>query len=184
MHAPLNALVDDLDLQTVPKGYELVNGQLRELIVGAKSAYVGGNLYEVLKIYCRTQKLGWVFTAEGAYRCFQSKKTVRKPDVSFVRFGRLPNEELPEGDLRILPDLAAEVVSPNDTVYELDNKLDDYLKAGIPLVWVLNPDSRTAMVYRPDGTAQRLTETQELDGENVVPGFRCPLGSLLLPSSS
>ena len=58
---------------------------------------------------------------------------------------------------KIPPDLAVEVASPNDTVYELDDKLEDYQKAGVPLIWVINPNSRTATVYRKRRHGELLT---------------------------
>jgi Uma2 family endonuclease len=91
----------------------------------------------------------------------------------------LPRGELPEGWAKIRPDLAVEVVSPNDLVEELDDKLADYEKAGIPLIWVVYLVSRTVMVYRADGSVTRLHEDDELSGEDVIPGFRCRLRDIL-----
>src|SRR5262249_42594845 len=136
---------DPIDTLDVPEGYELVDGQLRELAMGAKSSWVGGALYALLHDHCSQNNLGWAFPQETAYRGFGKRKSVRKPDASFIRKGRLKNEELPEGDLRIAPDLAVEAVSPNDTVYELDEKVEEYLAAGVRLVWVINPLTRVAI---------------------------------------
>jgi Uma2 family endonuclease len=170
--------VDTLD---VPDGYELVDGQLREMAVGAKSSWVGGRLFARLDSYCERQNLGWAFPQETAYRCFGTGHTVRKPDASFIGKGRLKGEELPEGDLRIYPDLAVESVSLNDTVYELDDKIEEYLEAGVRLVWVINPKTRIAVIHRADGTMAKVREDQELSGEDVVPGFRCRLSDVLPP---
>ena len=117
-----------------------------------------------------------------AYQCFpHDPKMVRKPDVSFIRAGRLPGDVLPSGFVRIAPDLAVEVVSPNDLAPELDEKLEDYQKAGVRLVWVIYPESRTVSVYRGDGSASRLHQDDVLSGEDVIPGFRCEVGSLFPP---
>jgi Uma2 family endonuclease len=75
-----------------------------------------------------------------------------------------------------------EVLSPNDTTYELNVKLEDYRKAGVPLIWVIDPNSRVAMVHRGDGSVSHLSEDQEFSGEDVIPGFRCKLREILLPS--
>src|SRR5262249_12505025 len=96
----------------------------------------------------------------------------------FVALGRLPNEELPDGHMTIAPDLAVEAVSPNDLYYEVDGKIDEYFSAGVRLVWVLNPKARTAHVYHPDGSARRLLVDQDLDGEDVLPAFRCRVAAL------
>jgi Uma2 family endonuclease len=104
-----------------------------------------------------------------------------RPDISFVRRGRLPGDVPPKGWVKIPPDLAVEVLSPNDRVYDLDEKLADYRKVRVPLVWVINPESRTATVYRADGSVRILFEDDELSGEDVIPGFSCPLREILPP---
>ena len=92
-----------------------------------------------------------------AIKCFpHAPGMVRRPDVSFIRRGRLPGDVSPDGWIKIPPDLAVEVVSPNDVVEELEEKLEDYQKAGIPLVWVIYPKRRKARVFRLDGTDSRL----------------------------
>jgi Uma2 family endonuclease len=104
-----------------------------------------------------------------------------RPDISFVRRGRLPGDVPPKGWVKIPPDLAVEVVSPNDSSDQLEEKLADYEKVGIPLIWVVSLTSRTVMVYRADGSVSRLREDDELSGEDVVPGFRCPIREILPP---
>jgi Uma2 family endonuclease len=103
---------------------------------------------------------------------------VRKPDVSFIRVGRLPGEKAPEGHTRIPPDLAVEVVSPKDLAYEVTDHVEDYLKADVRLVWVIDLHVRTVLIYRLDGSISGLREKDELDGEAVVVGFRCPVREL------
>ena len=100
---------------------------------------------------------------------------VRKPDVSFIRKGRLPGDAIPKGWVKIAPDLAVEVISPNDTAEDLEEKLEDYQKAGVPLVWVIYPERRMARVFRQGSPPVVLGEDDELSGEDVIPGFRCPL---------
>jgi len=172
------------DLLAMPNGkdYELVNGRLVERNMGAESSWIGGCIYLRLSIFCNEQRLGWVWPADNGYQCFpHAPKLVRKPDVSFIRAGRLPSDALPSGFVRIAPDLAVEVVSFNDLAPELDEKLEDYQKAGVRLVWVVYPESRTVSVYRGDGSASRLHQDDVLSGEDVIPGFRCEVGSLFPP---
>ena len=122
---------------------------------------------------------GWVFPADNGFQCFPLKPVlVRKTDVSFVRYGRLPGEVLPEGWIKIPHDLAVEVVSPNDEVEELEGKLDDYQQVGVALIWVIYPKSRSVMVHRNNRSVSRLLESDELSGEDVIPGFRCPVHEL------
>ncbi len=188
MNAPL--LVPDLpavaltghsaaDLINVPEGYELINGQLVELKVGTESSLVGGTLFALLYAHCKKQQLGVALPSEVVYRCFPTGKLARKPDASFVRKGRLKDDRVPVGDMTIAPDLAVESVSPNETVYELGEKVEQFLAVGVRLVWVINPQARIAIVHRVDGSMAKVREGQELDGEDVVPEFRCSLTAIL-----
>jgi Uma2 family endonuclease len=170
------------DLLAMPdeKSYELVDGQLVERKMGAESSEVGGNLFLRLAPFCREHDLGKVWPADNGFQCFpHDRGRVRKPDVSFVKRGRLPGDISPKGWIKIPPDLAVEVVSPNDLVEELEEKLDDYHKARVPLVWVIHPDQRRARVFRLDGPIVELGEDDELSGEDIIPGFRCPLREIL-----
>jgi Uma2 family endonuclease len=161
------------------KDYELVDGQLVERKMGNKAAWIALELAHYLGTHVRQHRLGWVFGAEAGYRLDPQRPShVRKPDVSFVCFGRLPNEEPADTYDNLAPDLAVEVVSPNDTVLELDEKIEEYLQAGVRLVWVINPELRMVKVYRPDRTEEILRSGDEIDGESVVPGFRCRLDEL------
>jgi Uma2 family endonuclease len=175
------------DLLAMPDGtgYELVRGQLVERNMGLESSWVGGRLLARLDRFCEEHALGWVFNADNGYQCFpHAPGLVRRPDVSFIRFGRFPGEKLPDGWSKIPPDLAVEVISPNDTAYDLDEKLEDYRAAGFPLIWVINPRSRTVRVHRGDGSVAYLHEEESLSGENIVPGFRCPLREIFPPGAA
>ena len=87
-------------------------------------------------------------------------------------------DQLTDGWLRIVPDLVVEVISPNDLAYEVDEKIEMFLKAGVPLIWVVNPDVRTIRILRADGSTAILREGDELSGESVLPGFTCPVASI------
>jgi Uma2 family endonuclease len=165
--------------------FELVDGELRERPMGTESSWTGGQLYRLLEAFCRANRLGWVFPADSGYQCFPGHpQKVRYPDVSFIPFGQLPGEALPQGHCPIAPALAVEVISPRDRALDLEEKIEEYLRAGVRLVWVINPRTRTARVHRPDGTITRLTMDQHLDGENVLPSFHCRLGDILPPPAS
>jgi Uma2 family endonuclease len=99
----------------------------------------------------------------------------RAPDVSFVAAAHAPRP-WPRRLVRGRPDLAVEVLSPDDRPAALRAKVREYLGAGVPLVWVVNPDRRTATVYRPDRAPRRVAGA--LEGEEVLPGFRLPLAEL------
>jgi Uma2 family endonuclease len=170
------------DLLAMPdsKSYELVGGQLVERNMGLESSWVAGELHYQIRRYCEKHEVGWPLLPDAGYQCFpHDPGLVRKPDVSFVKFGRFPGGVLPKGWAKIVPDLVVEIVSPNDSVYELDDKLDDYQKVAVPLIWVINPKSRAVRVHRADGSVSFLHENDELSGEDVIPGFRCPITEFL-----
>ena len=102
---------------------------------------------------------------------------VRRPDVSLLVAAHLPEGDLPEGMSRRPPDLAVEVVSPSNTAAEIDQRVGEYLAAGTGEVWVLYPRTRTAVVFRIDGVVLRHAEDGELDGGDVLPGFRASVRS-------
>jgi Uma2 family endonuclease len=173
------------DLLTLPDGdrFELVDGRLTERQMGAESAYLGYRLSRLLGNYCESPFSGWVLPSDASYQFLPDRPNlVRKPDVSFIRLGRLPNEEMPTGHVRMAPDLAVEVVSPNDLYYEVDQKVREYRQAGVRLVWLIVPPSRSVLIRRLDGTIAEVHEGDELSGEDVVPGFRCRVADIFHPS--
>ncbi len=105
--------------------------------------------------------------------------TVRGPDVSYVRPERVPEEHI-EKFWPGAPDVAVEVVSPDDTAAEVEEKVQEYLAAGARLVLVIHPRTRTMTVYRPDGTAAVLRPGDVFDGGEAMPGFTMPVSEVFL----
>jgi Uma2 family endonuclease len=172
------------DLLAMPDGdrYELIDGNLVERNVGSLASLIGGELFGLLRAHVKQHNLGWVWPGDNTYQCFPHAPTrVRRPDVSFIRQGRLPGGQAAGGHERVVPDVVAEVLSPNDMAYDIDERLEDYLRAGVRLVWVVSPTTRTVQVYRADNSGTRLRESDDLTGEDVVPGFRCRVGDLFPP---
>lgn len=164
------------DLLAMPNGdrFELVDGELVERLMGWESVWISGEILYVLRDFCKLNSQGLVVPGEAGYRCFpDAPEKVRRPDVSFVSFSRLPPPQERRGHLRIAPDLAVEVISPNDLYEEVEEKVREYLSVGVKLVWIVNPATRTVRVHRLDGTVKYLTENDELSGEDVLPGFSC-----------
>lgn len=174
------------DLLRMPEGdrYELVDGRLVEIDMGALSSWVGGTLHGMFHIYSDKGRNGWAFPADAGLQCFpDDPEKVRRPDAFFVRRGRFPNEQIPDGFVKLAPDVAAEVVSPSDNYYAVDEKVWEYLRAGVRLVWVINPRNRTVLAYRgPQGDTSLFRESDELTGEDVLPGFRCRVADLFQPA--
>jgi Uma2 family endonuclease len=173
---------EDLAARPDAKGFELVRGELVERPMGTESSWIGALLISLLVQHCLRNRLGWVFESECGYQCFPDDPGgVRRPDASFVADGRLPGGRLPKGYLKIAPDLAVEVLSPHDLASEVDRKVQQYLAAGVRLVWVVSPETRSVRVHRGDGTISGLAGDQELTGEAVLPGFRCRVEDLFPP---
>jgi Uma2 family endonuclease len=183
--APIESKIytpEDLLAMPAGKSYELVGGRLLKCESGARSSWIGGCVFGQISDFADEHRLGWAFPAGVGYQCFtDDPHKVRRPDTSLIRFGRLPSERLPKGFVLIGPDLAAEVISPKDLVYELEAKIVDYLAAGVRLVWIINPETRTVRIQRANGSLGWLTERDQLEGEDVLPGFRCAVRDLFPP---
>lgn len=167
------------------KGYELVDGELLEKGMGFESSAIQSYLNYLLQAWVRTGGSGVVLDSEGIYRCFPSKPDqTRKPDVSFIQKARLPSGRYPHSVCPIAPDLVVEVISPNEMVYDLNQKLADYQSVAVPLIWVVHPDLRAVDVYVPGQPVRRLAETDELLGDPVLPGFRVRVADLFPAESA
>jgi Uma2 family endonuclease len=173
------------DLLRMPDGdrFELVDGQLVELNMSTWSSYVAGRVYRLVANHTESNHLGWPFPENTSYQCFSRYPTkVRRPDFSFIASGRLTLEQArEEGHGSVVPDLVAEVVSPNDTYYQVETKVKEWKEAGVRLLWIINPETNSVHIYRADGTDATLEETDEISGEVVVPGFRCKVLEFFLP---
>jgi Uma2 family endonuclease len=170
------------DLLNLPDAvrYELVDGNLVERHMGAESSAIAAKIIVLLGMFLRGRRLGELFGSDTSYECFaDAPGKVRRADVGFVRLDRLPGGRPPKGHLRVAPDLAVEVVSPNDTSEEVDEKVQEWLAAGVPLVWVVSPAIRAVRVYRPrtapNGRVSLLSFDDTISGEDVLPGFSCPV---------
>ena len=120
--------------------------------------------------------LGDLLAAETGFTLHRHPDTVRAPDVAFVSWDRRPTDQ--RGFAELAPDLAVDVLSPNDRLGEVLNKIADWLDAGTSLVWVIDPARRLARAYRADGSELVVTESQSLDGEAILPGCMLPLAGL------
>jgi Uma2 family endonuclease len=159
--------------------HELVKGELRTMTpAGGKHGSLVIKLASLLLQHVETHTLGEVFGPDTGFKIADSPDTVRAPDVAFVRQERIPDGELTEKFWPGAPDLAVEVVSPTDTLYELDEKIEEYLASGVTLVWVVNPKKRTVTVYRPGTSPEVLGESDQLDGQPVLPAFQYPVAKL------
>jgi Uma2 family endonuclease len=154
--------------------YELLDGHLVERPMGAKAGLIIANLLGLLKPFVAGHKLGSVFSSDTGYIMFPERPNrVKFPDASFMRRGRLPNGEVPEGHFKLVPDVVVEVVSPNDAACAVQEKIEEYLEAKVELVWVVYPRARVVLAFRPDGSVQRFAATDPLRADDLFPGFTC-----------
>ncbi len=159
---------------------ELINGGVVE--VSPAGGLHGGLVVEVahrLTEHARRHGEGAVVTGTGfILQLPYDPERVREPDVAFISAGRLEGGKLPQKFIRGAPDLVVEVISPSDRSIDIQQKVRDFLEAGARMIWVLAPGVRTATVYRADGSARLLRETEQLEGEDVLPGLIIPLAEL------
>ena len=159
--------------------YELIDGRIAEKRGGAEISEVSFRLTVFVGQHVRERKLGHVFGPKAGYKdCFPGRRDhLLRPSFSFVAQARIPNGKVPVGDFDIAPDLVAEVIG-DEGFAEVEDRVADYRSAGVKLIWVINPKSKTVLVRRLDRTCAELDETGTLDGEDVVPGFTCPVADL------
>lgn len=169
--------VDDL-LQAEDDGYqyELENGRLLRMPPsGPLASMVALTTARMIGNFVAAHRLGVVGGADFGIQLSANPDTVRAPDAVFYRADRIPPGGIPATYWTLAPDLAVEVLSPSDRRGKVLCKVGEYLDAGTRLVWVVDPQRRTAVVYRPDGEPTILGADGVLDGEDVLPDFLLPL---------
>ena len=155
------------------EGYEYVKGELVPMSPPTRiHSKIRVNVIRHLDRHVRENQLGEVHVEAT----FQVGERGLNPDVAFVSTSRLDGDE--NTSFPIPPDLAIEVVSPTDVQWRIVDKAFAYLNAGTCLVWVLDPRSKTVTVYRSERDIALLTFEDTLIGEDVAPGFACPVSQL------
>jgi Uma2 family endonuclease len=161
--------------------YELVDGILVEKDVGLYESLVAVRLTQLLCEFLRGKRLGQVFGADGFMKLRHG--LVRIPDVSFVSRQRLSKARIrPHGPLvRLVPEIAAEVISRGNTQQEMDQKLNEYFDAGVKLVWMIHPVRQEVKNYQSPKRSRTIKHPQRLDGGDVLPGLEISLAELFAP---
>lgn len=161
------------DLPSGPRRYELDNGRLISLpLVGDQRGAVEANLATELKIQGARQGYGKARSGSVGIVLWRHPDRVVGADAVFIANASLPIRRSPEGCLETIPDLVVEVVSKNDTRPYVVQKVSDYLSAGVKVVWVADPPSRTVTEYRP-GVEPLVYQAEDvLTLEELIPGFR------------
>jgi Uma2 family endonuclease len=153
--------------------YELVRGELRKMSpAGADHGDVSAAIIASLRPYARERRLGKVFSTDTGFRVGRNPDTVRAPDAAFVRRERVvKTAKFFEGP----PDIVFEVVSPNDSYTEVGAKTDEWLRAGVHVVVIVDPQRERVTIHRTNATEQ---VSDAIAIEDLVPGWRLPLAEL------
>lgn len=163
------------ELERMPQGdahVELVQGEIIKMTpAGHEHGEIAGAIFLRIGEFVRQSRLGKAYAAETGFILSRDPDTVRAPDAAFVTAERAARQTRREGFFDGPPDLAVEVISPADTVEEVDAKIHEYLQAGTRLVWVVHPRTRTVTAYRSLDNVRVLTANDALDGADVLPGL-------------
>lgn len=150
---------------------ELVRGEVVETMPpGRKHGKLALRIGKLIDNWVE-QGAGGETGVESGFVLAHDPDLVRSPDVYYVRAERIPEGEVTEGFWTIAPDLAVEIVSPNDTADEVEAKVFEYLAAGTAAVWVVYPRSQRLTVHTPDGLARTYGPEATLTMPDLLPGF-------------
>ncbi|MFO0811272.1 MAG: Uma2 family endonuclease [Gemmataceae bacterium] len=157
--------------------YELVDGVLVEKVMGRKESLLASRIITAMSVFAELHDLGDVTGEAGTYRIVPD--LVRAPDVAFTSWARQGGKDVPDDAAPpVAPDLSVQVLSPSNTRGEIARKLREYFFAGVRLVWIVDPKTRTVRSHTAPDEFVELAASDTLDGGDVLPGFRLPLAKL------
>ncbi len=174
----LNA--DDL-LRLHGQGFrgELIRGVLCEpMAAGVDHGKYVMNLALAIGGFIKSRRLGSLIGSDSGIRIDRDPDTVREPDVAFISSEKMSLDVSVPGYSEVIPDLVVEIASPSDSRTEVHDKARMWHSHGVRLVWVAYPDTRSVDVHSEDGSIATLSESDAIDGGNVLPGFACPVNDI------
>lgn len=171
--------IEEFELMALEGRWELIDGEPVEMTPSAdESSSVGATIIFLLGSFVRPRGLGRLYSADGGFVLFPDRQTVRVPDAAFVRAERMPQGQARKSFPRLAPDLVVEVLSPSDRASDVAAKLEMYQEAGVPLIWLVDPEKMTVTVIASGKTTRVLQSGDTLDGGNVLPGFSVPVAEI------
>jgi Uma2 family endonuclease len=162
--------------------YEIVDGQYLELPpMSAKASLLAVEIEFHLNMYGRSHERG-IAAPEVLIKLPLNRTRNRRPDAIFVSYARWgKNRPIPDSNAwEVLPEICVEVVSPTDLAEEIDEKVYEYLEAGVSQVWVVYPHGKRVQVYDSSRNVRILNRYDTLDCESILPGFKLPLSELFI----
>ena len=155
---------------------------LRLYSEGVRGELIRGVLCETMPTglgsFVKSRKLGSLTASDSGVWLEHDPDTVREPDVAYFSSEKIPLGVRVPGYAEVVPDLVVEVVSPNNSIREVNDKALMWLSYGVRLVWVVNPSTRSVDMYREGRAAATLTENDALDGLDTLPGFTCAVSEV------
>jgi len=156
---------------------ELIDGVLVDKAMGYYESWLAAALIYFIERFLDENNLGIVLAPDGTLEIVP--QLVRAPDVSFLRWERFPDRQLPDEPVpEIAPDLAVEILSKSNTAAEMDQKTGEYFASGVKQVWLIDPETHTARVYSEPDAFQQIDRDGHLSGGQILPGFQLPLQTL------
>jgi Uma2 family endonuclease len=173
------ATIDDL-LRCPKDGrkYELVDGRIVVSAAGFRHAQIVWKIVHIIATFLDAHPVGQV-VGDNLGINFPNGN-LRSPDVTFARNEKLPVGEAAYAFAEFIPDLAVEVLSPNDSLKEVGEKIGEFLECGVPLVWLVDPERETVTVYRSLSQTEQFTGSDIITAEPALPGFSCPVSRFFI----
>lgn len=178
MPAVIDKLLTAEEYQRLP---EPMDGTRLELIRGEVVAMCRPNwehgeiqisIGSLIKNFLRSNPIGRVASESGVITEHEPD-TIRGPDVSFIRKERMPLGERMPKFAELTPDLCVEIISPSNTRAGMSEKIEEYFETGAKVVWVVDPEDRSATVYLEPDEGRKLNSKAVITGGEVLPGFSC-----------
>lgn len=161
------------------KRMDLIDGEVVEMAPsGAEQGGITVSLSWIMMNWVKRSNHGKLFAQDTGFILARDPDVVLCPDIAYIRNEHLPKSGIPKGFFELVPDLVVEIVSPSDRYTDVEVKVERWLAAGVPLVWIVNPRLKQVKVYQPGSEAITLRSTDDLTGCEVLPGFTCRVSEL------